>query len=53
MVSAQPRICPREGDTLRDFGIQTDHLIAAQQPDMMIINKKEKTCRIVDLAVPV
>ena len=27
---------------LWDFDIQTDHLISARRPDLMIINKKEK-----------
>ena len=39
-----------------DFEIQTDHLIAARRPDLIIIRKKRKekkrTCRIEDLAVP-
>ena len=46
----------QENDThklLRDFDIQTDHLISARRPDLIIINKKERTCRIVDFAVPV
>ena len=38
---------------LWDFEIQTDHLIPARQPDLIIINKKERTCRIVVFAVPV
>ena len=40
---------------LWDFEIQTDHLISARQPNLIIINKKEKkrTCRIVDFAFPV
>ena len=37
---------------LWDFEIQTDHLIAVSRPDLIIINKKEITCRIVDFAVP-
>ena len=38
---------------LWDFEIQTDHLISARRPDLIIDNKKEKkTCRIVDFAVP-
>ena len=40
-----------ENDThklLWDFEIQTDHLISARWPDLIIINKKERTCRIVD-----
>ena len=32
--------------------IQTDHLIPARRPDLIIINKKKKVCKIVDFAVP-
>ena len=35
-----------------DFNIQTDHLIPARIPDLIIINKKKRTCKIVDFAVP-
>ena len=35
------------------FEIQTDHLISPRPLDLIIINKKERTCRVVDLAVPV
>ena len=47
-----------------DFEIQTDHLITARRPDLIIVKKKkkthkkknkekkEKTCRIVDFAIP-
>ena len=45
----------RENDThklLWDFNIQTDHLIPARRPDLIIINKKKRTCKIVDFAVP-
>ena len=34
---------------LWDFEIKTDHLISARRPDLI---KKERTCRIVDFAVP-
>ena len=40
---------------LWDFNIQTDHLILAKRPDLIIINKKKrkkKTCKIVDFTVP-
>ena len=37
---------------LWDFDIQTDHLISARRPDLIIINKKKKICKIVDFAVP-
>ena len=39
---------------LWDFNIQTDHLIPARRPDLIIINnnKKKKTiCKIVNFAV--
>ena len=37
---------------LWDFDIQTDHLIPARRPDLIIINKKKRTCKIVNFAVP-
>ena len=39
---------------LKDFEIQTDHLISARRTDLIKINKKkrERTSRIVDFAVP-
>ena len=44
-----------ENDThklLWEFDIQTDHIISARRPDLIIINKKKRTCNIVDFAVP-
>ena len=36
-----------------DFDIQTDHLISARRPDPLVINnKKKRTCKIVNFAVP-
>ena len=43
-----------ENDThklLWDFDIQTDPLISARRPDLIIINKKKRICKIVDFAV--
>ena len=37
---------------LWEFNIQTDHFIPARRPDLKIINKKKRTCKIVDFAVP-
>ena len=39
---------------LWDFDMQTDHLISARRPDLIIINKKRKkrSCKIIDFAVP-
>ena len=34
-----------------DFDIQTDHLISTSRPDIIIINKKKRTCKIVDFDV--
>ena len=35
-----------------DLNIQTDPLIPARRPDITLINKKKRICRIVDFAVP-
>ena len=46
----------REKEThklLWDFEMQTDHLISARPPDLLIINKRKRTRRIVDIAIPV
>ena len=37
---------------LWDFNIQTNHLIPARRPNLIIINKKKRICKIVDFAVP-
>ena len=36
---------------LWDFNIQTDHLIPARRPYLIIINKRKRICKIVDFAV--
>ena len=36
---------------LWDFNIQTDHLISARRPDLIIINKN-RTCKIVNFDFP-
>ena len=44
-----------ENDThklLWNFDSQTVHLIAPRRLDLTIINKKKRTCKIVDFAVP-
>ena len=35
-----------------DFSIQTDHVIEARRPDLVVVDKKKRTCKIVDFAVP-
>ena len=37
---------------LWDFTIQTDNTIQARRPDLVIINKIEKTSHIIDVAIP-
>ena len=37
---------------LGDFKIQTDHLMAAVRIDLVLINKKKRSCKLVDFAVP-
>ena len=36
---------------LWDFSIQTDHVIEARRPDLVLVDKKERICKI-DFAVP-
>ena len=35
-----------------DFSIQTDHLIEARRPDLVAVDKKDRSCKIIDFAVP-
>ena len=35
--------------TLWDFSIQTDHVIETLRPDLVVVNKKERSCKIIDL----
>ena len=37
---------------LWDFSIQTDHVIEAWRPDLVVVDKKERSCKITDFAVP-
>ena len=34
------------------FSIQTDHVIEAQRPDLVVVDKKDRSCKIIDFAVP-
>ena len=38
---------------LWDFENQTDYLISARRPDIVVVYKKKRTCLIVNFAVPV
>ena len=37
---------------LWDIDIQTDHRFSTRRPDLMMVNKENRICRIVDSAVP-
>ncbi|CAB4027853.1 Hypothetical predicted protein [Paramuricea clavata] len=37
---------------LWDFNIQCDHAIECRRPDIVVVLKKEKECKIIDIAVP-
>ena len=33
---------------LWNFSIQTDHVIEARRPDLVVVDKKERSCKIID-----
>ena len=35
-----------------DFSIQTDDVVEALRPDLVVVDKKERICKIFDFAVP-
>ena len=37
---------------LWDFSIQTDHVIEVRRPDLVVVDNKERSCKIVDFVVP-
>ena len=37
---------------LWDFSIQTGHVVEARRPDLVVADKKERSCKIIDFAVP-
>ena len=37
---------------LWDFSVRTDHEIEARKPDLLIIDKSENNCKIIDVAIP-
>ena len=37
---------------INSYGILTDHLIPARRPDLIIINKKKRICKIINFTVP-
>ena len=37
---------------LWDFSVRTEHEIEARRPDLVVIDKREKSCQIIDVAIP-
>ena len=35
-----------------DFSIHTDHIIETRRPDLVVVDKKERICKIIEFAVP-
>ena len=35
-----------------NFSIQTEHVIEVWRPDSLVVDKKRRTCKIIDFAVP-
>ena len=35
-----------------DFSIQSDHVIEAWKPDLVVVDKKERSFKIIDFAAP-
>ena len=50
----EPESVLENGDykILWDFSIQTDLVIKASKPDLVAVNKKRRTCKMIDFAVP-
>ena len=38
---------------LWDFSIHIDHVKEARRPDLVVVNKKKRSCKIIDFAIPV
>ena len=38
---------------LWDFNIQTDNVIEARRPDLVLVDKEKKERQIIDIAIPV
>ena len=50
--STPPVLENEQAKILWDFSIQTDRSIAANRPDIVVRNKKEKTCLLLDISIP-
>ena len=37
---------------LWDFSIQTNHVVETRRPDLIVVDEKKRSCKIIDFAVP-
>jgi len=44
--------CPRDVTVLWNQVVHTDREVTANRPDIIIKNKKDKTCTLIDVAIP-
>jgi hypothetical protein len=49
---AQPVVENDKVKLLWDFNIQTDKIIEARRPDLILLDKEKKECQIIDIAIP-
>ena len=42
----------RRNGPCQDFNIQTDYVIEHRRPDVVVLDKHEKMCHLIDIAVP-
>ena len=53
MHNPAPILENKTHNLLCDYDLHTYHLISARRPDLIIINKTKRTCKVVDFAFPV
>ena len=47
------RVAQNDGvKILWDFGIQTDHRIEPNRPDLVVVDKDQSVCQLIDVAIP-
>ena len=49
---AEPVVENEQVKLLWDFNIQTDKVIEARRPDLLLVNKQTRECQIIDVAIP-
>ena len=54
MTMHVPEIVAESDDykILWGFSIQTGHEIGTRRPDLVIVNKRDESCQIIDVAIP-